>query len=74
MSTTTRFHGETRKIFSSYSFLSGASFMSALAIFDLQMALIFPTKFGVNWLSVQEKKSKINFQDGSHGGHLRFRI
>ena len=25
-------------------------------------------------LTVQEKKRKIDFQDGSHGGHLGFRI
>ena len=25
-------------------------------------------------LSVQEKKQKINFQDGCHGGHLGFQI
>ena len=41
-----------------------------LAIFYLQMAPILPTKFQVNWpfdfqtigLSVQEKKSKMDFQ------------
>ena len=31
-----------------------------------------PTKFGVVGLSVQEKKRKIDFQDGRHGGHLGF--
>ena len=31
---------------------------------------MLPTKFRVNCLSVQEKKRKINFQDGGHGGHL----
>ena len=44
-----------------------------LAIFDLQATPIFPSKFPVNWLSVQEKKFKIDFQDGSHGCHLIFR-
>ena len=39
--------------------------------FDLQVATIFPSKFQVKWLSVQEK-FKIDFQDGSHGGHLGF--
>ena len=42
-----------------------------LAIFDLQVTPMLPTKFGVNCLSVQEKKRKIDFQDG---GHLGFRI
>ena len=46
-----------------------------LAIFDLQVTLMLPTKFGVNWISVQEKKQKlIDFQDGGHGGHLGFLI
>ena len=35
---------------------------------------MLPTKFRVNWLSVQEKKRKIDFQDGSHGGHLGYPI
>ena len=88
-----------------------------LAIFDLQVTLMLPTKFKVNWpfgsgeaknkfsrwppwqpswisdrnnfsnvtmmllpsfksigLSVQEKKRKIDFQDGRHGSHLGFPI
>ena len=72
-----------------------------LATFDLQVTLMLPTKFGVNWpfgsgeeaknrfsrshpnasyqvwrtgLLVQEKKRKIDFQDGHHGGHLGFPI
>ena len=45
-----------------------------LAIFDLQVTLMVPSKFGVNWPSVQEKKRKIDFQDGGHGGHLGFPI
>ena len=95
-----------------------------LAIFDLQVTLMLPTKFRVNWLlglgeeannrfsrwppwrpswsydwhdfsyfwstshldasyqvlsqlafqKVQEKKRKIDFQNGSHGGHLGFLI
>ena len=35
---------------------------------------MLPTKFQVSWLSVQEKKRKIDFQDGSNGGHLEFPI
>ena len=42
-----------------------------LAIFDLQVTPMLPSKFG---LSVQEKKQKIDFQDGHHGGHLGFPI
>ena len=32
--------------------------------FDLQVALILPTKFESTGLSVQEKKCKTDFQDG----------
>ena len=45
-----------------------------LATFDLQVTLMLPSKFGVNWLLVQEKMRKIDFQDGGHGGHLGFPI
>ena len=38
------------------------------AIFYRQVTLILPTKFLVKWLSVQEKKFKIDFQDGHHLG------
>ena len=31
---------------------------------------MIPTKFQVSWLLVQERKRKIDFQDGRHGGHL----
>ena len=35
----------------------------------LQATPMLPTKFGVNWpFIVQEKKRKIDFQDGSHFG------
>ena len=40
-----------------------------LAIFDLQVTQMLPTKFQVNWPLVQEKKGKIDFQDGCHGSH-----
>ena len=33
---------------------------------------MLPSKFGLNWPF--EKKRKIDFQDGCHGGHLGFRI
>ena len=42
--------------------------------FYLHRTPIFPTKFRVNWSSVQEKKRKIDFQDGGHGDHLAFSI
>ena len=35
---------------------------------------MLPTKFRINGLLVQEKKRKIDFQDGCHGGHLGFLI
>ena len=41
-----------------------------LAIFDLQVTPMLPTKS--TGLSVQEKKQKIDFQDGCHGGHLGY--
>ena len=34
----------------------------------------YHTSFESVGLSVQEKKFKINFQDGGHGGHLGFTI
>ena len=36
--------------------------------------LMLPTKFQTNGLSVQEKKRKIDFKDGSLGSHLGFPI
>ena len=42
-----------------------------LAIFDLQVTLMLPSKFESIGLSIQEKKWKIDFQDG---GHLGFPI
>ena len=50
-------------------FLTG----TILAIFNLQVTLMFPTKIQDSWLSVQEKR-KINFKDGGHYGHLGFPI
>ena len=41
----------------------------SLAIFDLQVTPVRPTKFESTGLSVQEKKRKIDFQYGGHGGH-----
>ena len=45
-----------------------------LAIFDLQVVLILPTKYPVICLSNQEIKGKLYFQDGGHGGYLGFPI
>ena len=43
-----------------------------LSIFDIHVTLI--PSFESIGLSVQEKKRKIDFQDGSHLGHLVFPI
>ena len=41
--------------------------MAILAVFDLQVNPILPTKFMESiGLSVQEKKRKIDFQDGGY--------
>ena len=42
-----------------------------LAIFDLQVTLMLPTKLGINWpFGSGEDSKKIDFQDGGNGGHL----
>ena len=35
---------------------------------------MLPSNFGVKWPFSSEKKLKIDFQDGGHGGHLGFPI
>ena len=45
-----------------------------VAIFDLQVTVMLPTKFGVNWPFGSGEEAKIDFQDGGHGGHLGFLI
>ena len=45
-----------------------------LAIFDLQVTPMLLPSLESTGLSVQEKKRKIDFQDGCHGGHLGFPI
>ena len=45
-----------------------------LAIFDLQVTAVLPTKFQVNWLFSSDKKRKLEFQDGGQCGHLGLRI
>ena len=42
-----------------------------LAIFDLQVTLMVPSKFGVNWPFGSGEEAKNRFQDG---GHLGFPI
>ena len=46
-----------------------------LAFFDLQVTPMLPTEFKSTGLSnVQDKKRKIDFQDGCHGSHSGFSI
>ena len=45
-----------------------------LAIFDLQVTLMLPSKFESIGLSAQEMKWQIDFQDYGHGGHLGYPI
>ena len=46
-----------------------------LPTFDLQVTLMLPSKFGVNWpFGSGEEAKNIDFQDGGHGGHLGFLI
>ena len=44
------------------------------AIFDLQVTLMLPTQFQVNWPFGSGEEAKIDFQDGGHSGHLGFPI
>ena len=45
-----------------------------LAILIYKLSRYFPSSFESIGFSVQEKKSKIDFQDGGHSGHLGFSI
>ena len=45
-----------------------------LAIFNLQVSLMIPTKFRVHWAFDSGEEVKKGFQDGHHGGHLGFQI
>ena len=45
-----------------------------LAIFDLRVTPMLPTKFRVNWPFSSGYRRKIDFQDGCHGGHLGYPI
>ena len=45
-----------------------------LAIFDLQVTLMLPTKFPVNWLFGSGEEAKNRFSRCRHGGHLGFLI
>ena len=50
---------------------SGSPIGTILAIFDLQVTLMLPSKFEVNWPFGSGEEAKNNFQ---HGGHLGFPI
>ena len=44
-----------------------------LAVFDLQVILMLPSKFGVNWPFGSGGEAKNRFlKDGGHSGHLGF--
>ena len=45
-----------------------------MIVFHLQVTRCFLSSFKSVGLSVQEKKQKIDFLDGGHGGHLGFPI
>ena len=45
-----------------------------LAIFDLQVIRMLPTKFQVNWPSGSGEQANNRFQDGCHGSQLGFPI
>ena len=45
-----------------------------LAIFDVKVTPMLPTKFQVNWLLGLGEEAKKDFQDGHHGGHFDFQI
>ena len=51
----------------------GFTIGTILAIFDLQVTPVLPTKFRVNW-PFSSGEAKIDFQDGCHGGLLGFPI
>ena len=59
---------------SKYNGSHGGYLGSILAFFDLQVILILPSKFGVNWPFGSGEEAKNDFQDGRHGGHLGFPI
>ena len=53
----------------------GFQILSILAIFDLQVIPMLPTKFWVNWpfgSGEEMKKKKKQIQDGPHGAILDF--
>ena len=48
--------------------------VTILAIFDLQVTLMLPTKFPVNWSFVSEEEAKNTFSRWPPGSHLGFPI
>ena len=51
----------------------GFTIGTILAIFDLQVTLMLPSKFRVNWPFSSGEEAK-RFSDGCHGGQLGFPI
>ena len=47
---------------------------TSLAIFDLQVTPMLPSKFGVNWPFGSGEEAKNRFSRWLHGGHLGFPI
>ena len=66
--------GEEAKNIFSRRLLISIYHWNNFSYFYLQATRCILPCFKSTGLSVQEKKRKINFQDGGHGGHLRFRI
>ena len=52
--------------FSRWSPLPPSWIRTILAIFYLQVILMLPTKFPVNWSFSSREEAKIDFQDGHH--------
>ena len=45
-----------------------------LAIFDVQVTQMLPTKFQIRWPFGSGEEAKIDFEDGRHGSHFGFPI
>ena len=52
----------------------GFSIRTILAVFDLQVTLILPIKYQVNWPFISGEAAQNSFQGGGHGSHLVFQI
>ena len=71
-----RFRLKSKNWFSRWPpwWLSWISDRNILAIFDLQVTPMLPTKFQVNWPFGTGEEAINRFQDGRHGGHLGFPV